>query len=161
MAAFVSRAQVPEPASFFAPHPPAYPLCVYSSRTQSASAIKLHGPLAIRHAAGQRQEVYNAMYLVSVEHDMPMQCPTNDGTVVCGPTCVGVSFSLSLLRRGASLDRGCISGLRPIYVGPPCRDTDMDLTRISSPPIRYPSMYENRRDGRENGVRETCARITD
>lgn len=40
MAAFVSHAQVPEPTSFFAPHPPVSPLCVYSSRTQSASAIK-------------------------------------------------------------------------------------------------------------------------
>lgn len=64
--------------------------------------------------------------------------------------------------REASPDRGCISGLGPICIGPPCRDTDMDLTRISSPPIRYPFMYENRRVGRENGVRKkTRARVSD
>ncbi|KAL0120919.1 hypothetical protein PUN28_008549 [Cardiocondyla obscurior] len=57
--------------------------------------------------------LYNAVYLVSVQHDMPMQCPTNDGTIVCGPTCVGVSLSpfLSSLR-----PRGCVSDLRPICV---------------------------------------------
>jgi len=55
--------------------------------------------------------VYNAVYLVSVEHDMPMRCPTNDGTVVCGPTCVGVSLSPSL--GGLSRDLQPLSSSSP------------------------------------------------
>lgn len=122
--------------ALFRPHPPR----IYSSRTQSASVIKLHDPRAIRHAAGQRQEVYNAVYLVPVEHDMPMWCPTNDGTIVCGPTCVGVSLSPFLfglsrgLRFSSPCGRGCMSQTLSA-LSPPCRDAKrMNLTTISSHP---------------------------
>ena len=96
---------------------------------------------------------------------MPMRCPTNDGTDVCGPTCVGVVRSLSFRPRCSNpvpLASPCsslslslslfLSPLHPVslQVSTSCLDTGMDLTGIFSPPdIRLATKIgETQRGGR-------------